>query len=108
MLQTSEIQKRFSHLQQTISEATRTCGSNQSIPQDLKKCVEQLDSECQKAKSVMASQDQDRMRECIDQMESLSDRAERAAKTAGGLDAKVKRCVDTLHNELSDFKHQLH
>jgi Na+/phosphate symporter len=108
MLQTSEIQKRFSHLQQTISEASRTCGANQSIPHDLKKCVEQLDSECQKAKSVMASQDQNKMRQCIDEMESISDRAEHACKTAGGLDAKVKQCVDTLHNELSDFKHQLH
>lgn len=108
MLQTSEIQKRFSHLQQTIGEASRTCHAGKSIPQDLMNCVDELDSQCRKAQPVMASQDQDRMRQWIDQMEAIGDRAERACKSVGGLDAKVKQCVDSLHSELSEFKHKLH
>jgi hypothetical protein len=108
MLQASEIQKRFSHLQQTISEASRACHSGQSIPQDLVDCVEQLDKQCKSAKSVMSSQDQGRMRQCVDDLESMGDRAKRACQSAGGLDANVKQAVTSLHSELSELKRQMH
>lgn len=108
MLQSSEIQKRFSHLQQTINEASRVCRSGQSIPQDLKDCVNELDQQWQSAQSTMSSQDQDSIRECVDRLEEIGDRAERACQSASGVDEQVKQCVDTLHSELSDFKQQLH
>lgn len=108
MLQSSEIQKRFSHIQQTISEATRSCQSAQSVPQDLKNCVEELDKECKTAQSAMKSQDEDRMRECIDSLEQMGDRAERACQKAGNVDGELKRAVSTMHSELSDLKRQLH
>jgi polyhydroxyalkanoate synthesis regulator phasin len=108
MLQSSEIQKRFSHIQQTISEATRSCQSAQSVPQDLKRCVEELDKECKTAQSAMKSQDEDRMRECIDSLEQIGDRAERACEHAGNVDGNLKRAVSTMHSELSDLKRQLH
>ncbi|MEJ8796586.1 hypothetical protein WKR88_09875 [Trinickia caryophylli] len=108
MLQTSEIQKRFSHLQQTISEATNTCHSANSVPQDLMKCVDELDRQCQTAQSAISSQDQSRIQQCIDQMEATGDRAEKACRSASGVDSKVKQCVDSLHSELSEFKHKLH
>ena len=108
MLQSSEIQKRFSHIQQTISEASRSCRSAQSVPQDLKSCVEELNEECQTAQSAMQSQDEDRMRECIDSLEEIGDRAERACQKAGNVDSDLKRAVSTMHSELSDLKRQLH
>lgn len=108
MLQSSEIQKRFSHIQQTISEATRSCKSAQSVPQDVKRCVEELDRECQTAQSAMKSQDEERMRECIESLEELGDRAERACEQAGNVDGELKRAVSTMHSELSDLKRQLH
>ncbi len=108
MLQSSEIQKRFSHIQQTISEATRSCQSAQSVPQDLKSCVEEIDKECKSAQSAMKSQDEDRMRECIDSLEQMGDRAERACQKASNVDGNLKRAVSTMHSELSDLKRQLH
>ncbi len=108
-LQSSEIQKRFSHIQQSISEATRSCQSAQSsVPQDLKSCVEELNKQCQSAQSVMKTQDEDRMRQCIDKMEEIGDRAERACNTAGNMDGELKRAVSTVHSELSDLRRQLH
>jgi archaellum component FlaC len=109
MLQSNEIQKRFSHIQQTISEATRSCQSAQSsVPQDLKRCVEELDQQCQSAQSVMKSQDETQMRECIDKMEAIGDRAERACQQSGNVDGTLKKAVSTMHSELSDLKRQLH
>ncbi|PTB21136.1 hypothetical protein C9I57_10575 [Trinickia symbiotica] len=108
MLQTNEIQKRFSHLQQTISEASRTLHSNQSVPQDLMDCMDELDRECQSAQGAMSSQDEDRIRQCVDDMELLGDRAEQACQQAGSLDGKVRQAVTSMHDELSDFKRQIH
>jgi Sec-independent protein translocase protein TatA len=109
MLQSSEIQKRFSHIQQTIGEATRSCQSAQSsVPQDLKSCVAELDKQCQSAQSVMQSQDEERMRECIDKMEEIGEQAKRACQHAGNVDGDLKRAVSTMHSELSDLKRQLH
>lgn len=108
MLQSNEIQKRFSHIQQTIGEASRSCQSAQSsVPQDLKSCVEELNKQCQSAQSVMKSQDETQMRECIDQMEEIGDRAERSCQKAGNVDGNLKRAVSTMHSELSDLKRQL-
>lgn len=109
MLQGSEIQKRFSHIQQSISAASRSCQSAQSsVPQDLKSCVAELDKQCQSAQSVMKSQDEAQMRQCIDQLEEIGDRAERACQQAGNVDGDLKRAVTTMHSELSDLKRQLH
>ncbi|WP_354682983.1 hypothetical protein [Cupriavidus necator] len=108
MLQPSEIQQRFTHLQQTISEASRTCHADSSIPPDLMNWVDELDKECQSAKKTMSSQDEDRIRQCVDDLERIGDRAERACQQAGGLDTKVKDAITTMHSELSDLKRQLH
>jgi len=108
MLQTSEIQKRFGHLQQTISEASRTVHADKSIPKDLVDCMDQLDKEVQSAQQAVSSKDENLIRQCIDDMEEIGDRAERACEQAGAVDGKVKRAVDAMHSELSDLKRQLH
>lgn len=108
MLQASEIQKRFTHLQQTISEASQTCHADATIPADLMNCVDELDKESKSATKVMSSKDDDRIRQWVDDLERIGDRAERACQQAGGLDAKVKDAVTSMHSELSDLKRQLH
>ncbi|AOJ11868.1 hypothetical protein WS62_09625 [Burkholderia sp. ABCPW 14] len=108
MLQASEIQKRFAHLQQTVSEASRTCHADRTIPKDLINWVDELDKECKSAKKFMTSNDEDRIRQCVDDLERIGDRAERACQQAGGLDAKIMNAVSSMHSELSDLKRQLH
>lgn len=108
MLQASEIQKRFTHLQQTIGEASRVCHADATIPKDLMNSMDELDKECQSATRVMSSSDEDRIRQCVDDLERIGDRAERACEQAGMLDTKVKDAVSSMHSELSDLKRQLH
>ncbi|TCG03005.1 hypothetical protein BZM27_51640 [Paraburkholderia steynii] len=108
MLQASEIQKRFTHLQQTVSDASRTCHADKSIPTDLIDSMDELDKECKSAKKVMSSNDENRIRQCVDDLEQLGDRAERACQRAGRLDARIKDAVTSMHSELSDLKRQLH
>lgn len=108
MLQASEMQQRFTHLQQTISDTSRTCHSDKTIPEDLMNWVDELDRECKSARKVMASHDDDRIRQWVDDLERIGDRAERACIQAGGLDSKIKNAVSSMHSELSDLKRQLH
>jgi hypothetical protein len=108
MLQASEIQKRFTHLQQTVSEASRTCHADATIPKGLMDWVDELDKECKSAKKIMSSKDEDRIRQCVDDLERIGDRAERACQQAGGLDTKIMDAVSSMHSELSDLKRQLH
>ncbi|AXF05488.1 hypothetical protein [Paraburkholderia hospita] len=108
MLQASEIQKRFTHLQQTISDASRTCHADKTIPADLMNRMDELDKECKSAKKVMASNDGDRIRQCVDDLERIGDRAERACQQVGSLDARIKDAVSTMHSELTDLKRQFH
>ncbi|GAB3629385.1 hypothetical protein PTE30175_03782 [Pandoraea terrae] len=108
MLQASEIQKRFTHLQQTVSEAYRTCHTDATIPKDLVNWVDELDKECKSAKKIMSSKDEDRIRQCVDDLERIGDRADRACQQAYGLDVKIKDAVTSMHSELSDLKRQLH
>ncbi|WGS48046.1 hypothetical protein LFL97_41455 (plasmid) [Burkholderia sp. JSH-S8] len=108
MLQASEMQQRFSHLQQTISDASRTCHSDKAAPRVLLDWVDELDRECKSARKIMASRDEERIRQWIDDLERIGDRAERACMQAGSVDAGVMNAVSSMHSELSDLKRILH
>ncbi|MGF6958970.1 bisphosphoglycerate-dependent phosphoglycerate mutase [Paraburkholderia youngii] len=108
MLQASEIQKRFTHLQQTVSEASRTLHADATIPKHLMNWMDELEKECKSAKKIMSSKDEDRIRQCVDDLERIGDRAERACQQAGGLADGIVDTVSSMHSELSDLKRQLH
>jgi hypothetical protein len=108
MLQASEIQKRFTHLEQTIEKASQACHADTSLPKELMDCVDQLDKQSANAKKVMESKDEKRMRQWVDDLEQVGDRAEKACQRATKIDAKVKSAVTSVHAELSDLKKQLH
>jgi hypothetical protein len=108
MLQSSEIQKRLTHLGQTIDKASRACHADATSPKDLIDCVDQLDKQSESAKKVMASHDEDRMRRFVDDLERLGDRAEQACERAANVNANVKSAVSSVHAELTDLKKQLH
>jgi len=56
----------------------------------------------------MESQDEERIRQCVDQLEELSDEAEKAAERANNVDDQVKDAIMQAHSELSSLKQQLH
>jgi len=107
MLQAREIQQRFSHIQQTIQEAEQACRSADA-PSDLKDCIEKMARESQQAQQVMQSNDQQRMVQAVDNLESMGDEAKRISRSASSMSPQLESAVTKVHAELSNLKHQLH
>jgi phage shock protein A len=111
MMQVNEIKQRFSNVEQCVRQAEQACSSAQNTPQDLKDCVQQLGQQTNQAKQVMQSQNESQIRQCVDDLEQLSDRAKGAverSERSGNLDSQVKSAVMQAHSELSNLKHQMH
>jgi methyl-accepting chemotaxis protein len=107
MLQAREIQQRFSTIQQTIKDAEQAVRSGDA-PDELKNCIEKMARESQQAQQVMQSQDQQRMVECVDNLESMGDEAKRITRSASTMSPQLQSAVTRVHDELSNLKHQLH
>jgi methyl-accepting chemotaxis protein len=108
MLQANEIQQRFTHIQQTIGEAEQACQSSQDAPNEIRDCIHKLQQEAQQAQSVMQSNDQQRVIECVDRLEDMGDEAKRISRSLPQMPAHLEAAVSRVHAELSDLKHQLH
>jgi septal ring factor EnvC (AmiA/AmiB activator) len=108
MLQSSEIQQRFNHLQQTIAEAEQAARSSQDTPTDVRDCIEKLARESKQAQQVIQSNDTGRITECVDSLEAMGDEVKRVSRSAPTMPAHLEAVVTRVHAELSDFKHKLH
>lgn len=108
MMNTSEIQQRFSQVENTIHEAAQRCQATVTVPMDLKDSLQQLDQMTAQAQQAMQSQDENRIRQCVDDLEELGDRARDACEQSGNLDGELRNAVMQAHRELSELKHQLH
>jgi phage shock protein A len=108
MLQANEVARRFGAIEQAIGQAAQLCGKQQEMPMDLKDCINQMDQQKSAVRQAIDTHDDTRIRQAVDQMESLGDRAKRACGTASSLTPEMKSAVLKVHDELSDLKHQLH
>ncbi|OGB22038.1 MAG: hypothetical protein A3I66_19255 [Burkholderiales bacterium RIFCSPLOWO2_02_FULL_57_36] len=109
MMQISEIQQRFSRIEQTIHQAAAACESATGVPMDLKDSIQQLEQKSNQAKSMMQQPgDEDSIRQCVNDLEQLGDKARDACQQAGRVDDELKNVVMQAHQELSELKHQLH
>ncbi|MES2152458.1 MAG: hypothetical protein V4508_21985 [Pseudomonadota bacterium] len=108
MLQTQEIQQRFSRIEQAISQASQTCLTESGTPSQLKEAIEKLDRQSGLAKEVLGSQDESRIRKAVDYLEQLGDDAEQVCMQQAKVAPKLKEQVTKVHDALSDLKHQLH
>lgn len=109
MMQSNELQQRFSQVEKSIHQAAQRCQTAQAVPMDLKDCLQQLDQQAIRARNMMQSQDENQIRQCVDDLEQLGDRAKDACEqSSGNLDNELKNAVMQAHRELSDLKHQLH
>lgn len=108
MLQENEIRQRFRNIEQTIHHAADACAHTSGVPMDLKDCIQQMDQRSSQAGEVMQSSDQDRMMQCVDELEEMGDRAKDACERAGNVNPELRDAVMQAHRELSDLKHQLH
>jgi hypothetical protein len=108
MMQPKEIQQRFNQVEQTIHHAAQVCQNATTVPMDLKDCIQQMDQQSSQARQMMQqAQDEQSMRQCVDQLEELGDRARDACERAGNVDNELRSAVMQAHRELSDLKHQM-
>jgi methyl-accepting chemotaxis protein len=108
MLQANEIQQRFTHIQQTVGEAEQACQKSQDTPNEIRDCIKKISREVQQAQSVMQSNDQQRIIQCVDSLEDMGDEAKRISRSLPQMPADVEQAVTRVHAELSQLKHQLH
>lgn len=108
MMQTNDIRQQMQHIEQTIHHAYDACSHAQGVPMDLKDCVQQMDQRSHQVMQEMQSADQNRMMQCVDELESMGDRARDACERAGQVDNELRQAVMQMHQELSQLKHQLH
>lgn len=108
MMQAKDIQQRFTRVEQAIGQAARTCSNEQGVSPKLKHAIEELDRQCHQAETMIQSQDEMRIRQCVDDLESLGDEAKRACSQDMGAPRELKEAVTRAHDELSNLKHQLH
>lgn len=106
MLQANEIQQRFTHIQQTIKEAEQAC--QQDAPNEIRDVIQKLSRESQQAQSVVQGSDQQKVVQCIDDLESIGDEAKRVSRSLPTMPAHLEAAVTRVHAELSDLKHKLH
>jgi len=108
MMRANELQQRFNQVEQTIHQAAQRCQSATSVPMDVKDSIQQLDQRAVQARNMMQSQDENQIRQCIDDLEEMGDRARDACEHSGSIDNELRSAIMQAHRELSDLKHQLH
>ncbi|SNS30346.1 hypothetical protein SAMN06265795_102126 [Noviherbaspirillum humi] len=107
-MQMNEIRQRVQHAQAAIEQASRLCQEELLLPMELKDSIQQLDEKSGQMSNVLASADEQALRQCVDDLEQLGDRARDACKTDAPVAEEVRRAVMQAHRELSDLKHSLH
>ncbi|MDB5815408.1 MAG: hypothetical protein JWN23_2525 [Rhodocyclales bacterium] len=109
-MQINEIRQRVTKVEQTIHRAAQACQQDSSVPQQLKQYVQQLDEQSSQGQQLMqGAQDESRIRQYIDNLEALGDRAKQACEqSAGKVNQELKNAVLQAHDELSNLKRQLH
>jgi methyl-accepting chemotaxis protein len=108
MLQANEIQQRITHIRQTIGQAEEACKTSADTSPELAECIRKLAEEARQVDSVIASNDQARIMQCVDSLEDMGDDAKRLSRSDAHTSPQVETAVTRVHAELSDLKHKLH
>lgn len=108
-MQASQIQERFSNIEQCVDNAAIACQGSDAVPEELRNCLSELDRESDQAKQIVQSENNDeRIRQCVDKLEEIGDRAMQACRQAGNVDPQVQTAVSQAHDAISTLKRQLH
>lgn len=109
-MQPLQVKEEFPRIEQIIDNAANLCQMTNDVPADLRDRLSELEQESDRAKQMlMEEQNGNRIVQCVDQLEKLSDRAMQTCRQAGStVDEQVQAAVQQVHNALSDLKHRLH
>lgn len=105
--QHEEIRERLHFIDRTIFHAMRACRSDTNVPSELKECVQQLGWQSCLAQRALLSRDERGIRESVDDLARLSQRAQSTIQPTDGMNYDVKSAVILTHIELSALRYQL-
>jgi hypothetical protein len=110
MMRIEEVRQRFNQIEQTIHEASQACErAGEGVPVDLKNSIQKLDQRSSQVREeLQQAQNEDKVIQCVDELEELGDNAKAACEKGGNVDQQLKQAVMQAHEELSNLKHQLH
>ena len=106
-VQNEEIRQRLHFIDRTIFHAMCACRSDASVPRELQDCVQQLGWRSSQAQRALLSRDERGVRESVDDLARISQRAQSAIGPADPVNYDVKSAVILTHLELSALRHWL-
>lgn len=104
---TEDLQQRLGFIDRTIFHAMRACGTDASVPEELKNFVQQLGLCACQAQQALQSHDEHGVRQSIDDLTRISYEAQHRIHPADGMNYELKSAVILTHIELSALQHQL-
>ncbi len=108
-MQSAQIREKFSNIERCVDNASRACRQSSGVPDPLRNCLNELESESDQARQLIAQSDsEDQIRQCVDRLEQLGDRAVQECRRSSALDRPVQDAVQQAHDAISDLKHVLH
>lgn len=108
-MQTNQVRDRFSQVEQTIHNAAQTCDQSTDAPAQLRNCLAELEHESHHAREVVEqAQDDGEIRQCVDKMAKIGDRALQSFSGGNYVDDQVQLAVRQARKAISALKQTLH
>lgn len=104
MPQTNDIQYRFHLLEQAIGQAAQASSAERELPSELRDSIQRVDRLSDSAREILLSQDPQRIRTLIREMELLAERAKRVCTNLPHLSAQMKGSVSHMHSQIMELK----
>lgn len=106
-LHSTELQQRLGFIDRTIVHAMRACNSDSRAPIELREDLYHLGLRANQARQALHARDTHQVRQSVDDLARMSDRAQNRIRPSDDVDYAVKSAVILAHIELSALRHQL-
>lgn len=108
-MQTAQLRQQISNIEQCIDAVIKICQTSPTIPDNLRDCLIDLESESDQAKQLMQTEyAEQEIRNCIKRLENLGDHAIQACMRADYVDHDVENALSQAYDAISLLNRQLH
>jgi len=108
-MQMDQVKEQLSQVEQCIHNAAQTCQLSEDAPNQLRHYLSELEQESDHAKEVVEqAQDDGEIKQCVDKMAKIGDRAMQTFSQNNYVDDQVQMAVRQARKAISTLKQQLH
>jgi hypothetical protein len=108
-MQASHVKDEFPNIERRINHAAQLCQITSDVPDHVRDRLSELERESDQAKQILATEENpNRIRECINRLETLGDRAMDACQSGANVNEEVRTAIRQAHDSITDIKHRLH